>query len=339
MNVFNKRWLFFGMALGAAAGTATFILARKKEQRLELASHVGDLTWLAVQRLGVPAESRFLQAGALQLHAVVAGPEDGSLVFLLHGFPDCWFSWARLFPQLVKKGYRVVALDQRGYNLSDKPEGISQYALDLLTSDVMEMIHGLGREQAIIVGHDWGGVVAWRFAMDYPDAVSKLVILNAPHPRAMARELKTNPEQQRRSWYIRFFQLPWLPETLLTLSPQASARLFFRQLAVNKDAYSDDDLNILATAMAQPGAMTAMLNWYRAAVRYPPAKHTQTIPHPTLVLWAEEDPALGKSLTYGLEEWVPNLTLHQFPNCGHWLHHEAAGEVNDRLLAFLHESL
>lgn len=341
MSRINTRWVVAGVVVGAAAGVGTTLVLRGREQRQALTAGVDAITRRAVDRLVVPAESRFLEVngpgGFLRLHAVLAGSEDGDLVVLLHGFPDCWYSWAKLIPRLAKAGYRVVALDQRGYNLSAKPEGISQYALDLLTADVREVIRGLGREQAIVVGHDWGGVVAWRLAMDYPEVVSRLAILNAPHPRAMARELKTNPTQQLRSWYTGFFQISRLPEALLTLSPRASARLFYQQLAVCKDAYSDQDLEVLAAAMAQPGAMTAMLNWYRAAVRFPPAKHTQTIEQPTLVLWAEDDPALAKSLTYGLENWVPNMRLRYFPSCGHWVHGEMPGEVNDELLQFLED--
>jgi len=314
------------------------LLWQSRQHRLALARRIDDVTQRAVERLGVPAESQFVPAGGLQLHAVVAGPEEGPLAVLLHGFPDCWYGWRRQIPTLAAAGYRVVVPDQRGYNLSDKPEGVSPYGLDLLTGDVMEVIRTSGREQAVVVGHDWGGMVAWRLAMDYPQAVDRLVILNAPHPRAMARELKNNPVQQRRSWYMRFFQFPWLPEALLTFSPQTTARLIFQRLAVRKDAFSSEDLEVHAAALAQPGAMTAMIHWYRAAVRHPPARRTQDITLPVLVLWGEEDPALGKELTDGLEAWVSNLRLHYISNCGHWVQSEAVEEVNSRMLAFFHET-
>ena len=335
MNDDRIRRLVAGIAAGAAAGAVALALVRSREQRLRLARQVDDLTRWAIERLAWPAASRFVPAGGLQLHAVVAGPEDGPLAVLLHGFPDCWYGWRRQIAALAAAGYRVVVPDQRGYNLSDKPTGVESYGLDRLTGDVMDVIQGLGREQAVVIGHDWGGMVAWRLAMDYPQAVDRLVILNAPHPRAMARELKTNPVQQRRSWYMRFFQLPWLPETLLAFSPQATARLVFRRMTVRPGAFADEDLAVHAAAMAQPGAMAAMIHWYRAAVRCPPARRTQEIAQPTLVLWGEEDPALGKELNNGLEAWVTNLQVHYIADCGHWVQSEAAEEVNSRMLAFL----
>jgi pimeloyl-ACP methyl ester carboxylesterase len=177
-------------------------------------------------------------------------------------------------------------------------------------------------------------MVAWRLAMDYPDVVDKLVVMNSPHPVALARELRTWA-QRRKSWYMFFFRVPWLPETLLTLSPRTTAQLLFRGTAVRKDAFSDEDLAVMATALAQPGAMPAMINWYRAAFRYRPAHRTQVIQAPTLLIWAEDDVALGKPLTYGLEKWVPHMEVHYIPHCGHWVQNEASAEVNDRLLAFL----
>jgi pimeloyl-ACP methyl ester carboxylesterase len=138
-----------------------------------------------------------------------------------------------------------------------------------------------------------------------------------------------------RLWYMFFFQLPWLPETLLSLSPWATARLVFRGTAVRKTAFSVRDLEVMATALAQPGAVQAMIHWYRAAFRYPPARRAQTIHAPTLLIWGEDDVALGKSLTYGLEKRVPNLTVHYIPRCGHWVQNEAPEQVNDQLLAFL----
>jgi epoxide hydrolase 4 len=289
----------------------------------------------AVARLAVPAESRFLQAGDLVFHAVVAGPEEGPLALLLHGFPECWVSWARQIPALAGAGYRVVAPDQRGYNLSDKPAGVGQYRLDLLTADVLHMIRALGRERAIVIGHDWGGAVAWRLAMDHPQAVERLIVLNAPHPVAFARALKSGWSQRLKSWYMLFFQVPWLPETLLRASPAFTARLFFRRVAVRDGAFSDDDLEVMAAALAQRGALRAMVHWYRAAFRYPPGQRVRVIDVPTLLIWAEEDVALGLPLTHGLGRWVSDLRIHYIPGCGHWVQNEAPQEVNEQILVFL----
>jgi epoxide hydrolase 4 len=296
-----------------------------------------DGTPRAVARLGVTAESRLLRAGDLRLHAVVAGPEAGPLAVLLHGFPECWHSWARQIPALAAAGFRVVAPDQRGYNLSDKPRGISQYRIDLLTADVLHVIRALGREQAIVIGHDWGGAVAWRLAMDQPQAVERLIIMNAPHPVALAKALRRGWSQRLKSWYMLFFQMPWLPETLLRLSPAFTGRLFFRRLAVRAGAFSDDDLEVMAAALARPGAMRAMIHWYRAAFRFPPVQRARVIDLPSLLIWAEDDIALGLSLTHGLERWVPNLRTHYIAHCGHWVQNEASEEVNEQVLAFLSE--
>jgi len=219
-----------------------------------------------------------------------------------------WYSWRNQIAPLVNAGYRVVVPDQRGYNLSDKPSGIESYRIDRLTADLRELIRVCGRERAVIVAHDWGGAVAWRFAMDYASAVEKLIVMNAPHPAAFARELNTNWRQRLRSWYMFFFQLPWLPEALLGFSPQACAQVFFRGTAV-RPAFSDDDLQVMASALAQRGALREMIDWYRAAFRYPAARPNQVIQAPTLLIWAEDDVALDKSLTLGLEKRVPNMTV------------------------------
>jgi pimeloyl-ACP methyl ester carboxylesterase len=257
---------------------------------------------------------------------------------LLHGFSECWYSYRYQIPALARAGYRVAVPDQRGYNLSDKPQGVYSYRIDALTADILALIRALGRERAVLVAHDWGGVAAWRFAMDHPETLDRLVVMNAPHPVAFAKALRRDRSQLLRSWYVFAFQIPWLPETLLTLSPSATARLFFRRTAVRADAFSDADLAVMAAALAQPGAMKAMIHWYRASVRYPPARRVQVIEAPTLLIWAEEDVALGKALTYGLERWVPDLQIHYIPDCGHWVQNEAAAEVNERMLTFLEEA-
>ncbi|MEJ2209669.1 MAG: alpha/beta hydrolase, partial [Anaerolineae bacterium] len=240
---------------------------------------------------------------------------------------------------LARAGYRVVVPDQRGYNLSDKPAGVENYRIDHLTGEVLGLIGALGRERAVVVGHDWGGFVAWRLAMDHPRAVERLAVMNAPHPLAFARALAHDWSQRLRSWYMLFFQVPWLPEALLGLSPLGTARLFFRGTAVRHGAFSEADLEVMAAALAQPGALRAMLNWYRASLSHRPGLRVKpmrtTIEAPTLLLWAEDDVALGKGLTYGLERWVPDLEIHYIPDCGHWVQNEAPDEVNGRLLAFL----
>ena len=335
MNTRGRFWLSLGVVAGATTAAVAGYLRRSRQHRLALARCACNLTQEAVAGLGVPAECRWIRAGDVELHAVIAGPDDGPLALLLHGFPECWYSWRRQIPALVGAGYRVVAVDQRGYNLSDKPLGVQHYQIDRLTGDIAALIRALGRERAVLVAHDWGGVVAWRFAMDHPEAVDRLVVMNAPHPVAFAKALKSDRSQQRKSWYIFAFQLPWLPEALLALSPAASARLFFRRTAVRRDAFSDADLEVMAAALAQPGAARCMVDWYRAAFRFRAASSARTIEAPTLLIWAEDDVALGKSLASGLERGVRHLQVHFISNCGHWVQNEAPDEVNERMLAFL----
>jgi pimeloyl-ACP methyl ester carboxylesterase len=334
----NRSRSLLGIAACASAAAATAaLLWRCRQRRLALARCACPLTQEAVAGLGVPAASHFIRAGDLQLHTILAGAEDGPLALLLHGFPECWISWRHQIPVLARAGYRVAVPDQRGYNLSDKPHGVEHYQIDRLTTDILALIHALDRERAIIIAHDWGGAVAWRFAMDHPRAVERLAIMNAPHPVAFAKALKSDWSQRLRSWYMAFFQLPWLPEALLTLSPMASAHLFFRRTAVRRDAFSGDDLTLLAAAIAQPGAMECMINWYRAAFRFQPAQKVRPVEAPTLLIWAEDDVALGMPLTYGLEPWVPHLQIRYIPHCGHWVQNEAQVEVNEHLLSFLQE--
>ncbi|MGD8462892.1 MAG: alpha/beta hydrolase [Anaerolineae bacterium] len=338
MSQRRRAWILAGLGSGLAVGAAALALAKTRQQRRALARRVPALTDRAISRLPVPAESTFLRVNGLRLHAVLAGPEDGPLAVLLHGFPECWYSWRHQIAALGEAGYRVVAADQRGYNLSDKPPGVASYQIDHITADILGLIHAMGYEQATLVAHDWGGVAAWHFAMDYPQIVDRLVVMNAPHPVAFARELRNNRSQQLKSWYVAAFQLPWLPETLLALSPRATTRLFLRRTAVRPGAFSDADLEVMAAALAQPGAMPAMIHWYRAALRYPAARRSQVIACPTLLIWAEDDVALGLELTHGLARWVPDLQIHTIPGCGHWVQNEMPQEVNAQLLAFLAET-
>ncbi len=326
----------FSLAAGAAAALTAWWSRAGRANRAAYASNTEDLLWQAIRQLNVGAESRYIAVNGLELHTVIAGPIDGPLVVLLHGFPENWYTWRNQITLLANAGYRVVVPDQRGYNLSDKPQGVHSYRVEALTGDIKELIHALGREKAIVVGHDWGGVVAWHLAMHHPKVVEKLIVMNAPHPATYSREIRENPAQQRKSWYVGFFQLPLLPEELLGHDPVESANLFFRKGAINQNAFSSFEIHVMATALAQPDALTNMLNWYRAAVRYQASfENVCPIEASTLLIWAEEDRALGKSLTYGLEPWVNHLRIHYIPHCGHWVQNEAAAEVNEQLLTFI----
>ncbi|MGC9357934.1 MAG: alpha/beta fold hydrolase [Anaerolineae bacterium] len=331
----TQRWLAYGLLGGVTASLVSEALRAARRRRYALAHHVNRETWDALKDLPVAARSDFVSTDKVRLHTVIAGPEEGPLAVLLHGFPENWYSWRHQIPMLVKAGYRVVAPDQRGYNLSEKPPGASAYRMENLEADVVGLIRAFDRERATIIGHDWGGVVAWRLAMDYPEMVERLVILNAPHPEAFARELRQNWKQRLRSWYALAFQIPWLPEKMLAFSPRATARHLFGTTAVREGAFSSEDLDLMATALAQPGAMQAMINWYRAALRYRSVNTVRSIECPTLLLWGEDDVALGKELTYDLTKWVPKIEVSHVLHCGHWIQNEAPDEVNARLMAFL----
>ena len=280
-------------------------------------------------------QHRRVMVNGVHLHFVEAG--SGPLVVLLHGFPEFWYSWRRQLPALAETGFHAAALDLRGYNLSDKPAGVAAYRLEVLLEDVREFIRHAGAERAAIVGHDWGGVVAWHLAMHHPEIVEKLVILNAPHPAAYRRELRSLA-QLLRSWYIFLFQVPGLPEQLFSAGDFDVLRRMFRRQPVHPEAFSPEDVRLYQQAMARPGALTAALNYYRA-LRDPThriSRDEAPIRVPTLLLWGERDAYLTPRLTEGLNAWVPNLTIVRFPDVSHWVQNDAPERVNRLLIDFLH---
>ena len=269
--------------------------------------------------------------GKIRLHYVEAG--EGPLVVLLHGFPEFWYEWRHQIPALAAAGFRVVAPDMRGYNLSDKPEGVERYRVELLVEDVAGLVRHLGTERAHVVGHDWGGVVAWYFAMLRPELLDRLVVLNAPHPAAFAREI-VKPDQMLRSAYAGFFQLPAVPELALRAGDFALLERVLRTEPARPGAFTDADVERYKEAFAQPGALTASLNYYRAfARRDRPA--VRAIAAPTLLVWGEKDPHLVVRLTEGLEEWVPGIRVERIPEASHWVAADEPERVNRLLAGFL----
>lgn len=267
----------------------------------------------------------------VRLHWVEAG--DGPPVVLLHGFPEFWWGWRRQIQPLADAGFRVIVPDLRGYNLSEKPRGMAAYRIQALVADVDALIGHTGAGRAHVVGHDWGGIVAWWLAMIAPERVDRLAILNAPHPRAFRREIRTL-DQMRRSWYAMAFQLPVLPELAIRANDFALLEAVFRAKSVRPGAFSDDDIRRYKEAAARPGALTAMINYYRAAVRAPRLE-TRTIPHRTLLVWGERDQALRVQLTRGLEEWVPDIRIECLPQASHWVAAEFPETVTELLTGFL----
>ncbi len=278
---------------------------------------------------------RFADLGDVRLHYVEAG--TGPLVLLLHGFPEFWYSWRHQIPALQGAGFRVVAPDLRGYNLSDKPGGVPAYRAALLARDVARLIEFCGAEQAVVGGHDWGGAVAWSFAMRYPQRLERLVIMNAPHPARFLPALRTW-RQLRRSWYMFFFQLPWLPERALRARHFVALRRILRRDPVRPGAFSAEDIERYVEAAAQPGALTASINYYRAAFRRNPRRvraEPRRIEAPVLVIWGEQDRYLGAELAEPDPAWVPNARVERVPDASHWVQVDRPARVNALLLEFL----
>ena len=289
-----------------------------------------------------PWRHEFMRVNSIRVHYVTMG--KGPLIVLLHGFPEFWYSWRHQIPALATH-FRVVAMDMRGYNESEKPSSLEEYTVGKLVGDVIGVVRGLGEQQAVIVGHDWGGVVAWRVAMMFPELVKRLIILNAPHPAARHTRGFHDLGQMRRSWYMFFFLLPEIPEQVLSRNNFEILRSFAFGTAVRRGAFSESDIEAYVASWRKPGGLTGGINYYRANVsasywlslgRLPELPKIRT---PTLQIWGEEDPYLGKELTEGTAEFVDaTYRLHFIPNCGHWVQQEAPQEVNQNMLDFLKES-
>jgi epoxide hydrolase 4 len=273
----------------------------------------------------------------MEVHLHVEELGQGDPVVLLHGFPEFCYGWRHQLPALAAAGFHAIAPDLRGYNLSDRPQGVRHYRVNELVADVAALIRNLPSGRAHVVGHDWGGVVAWRIGAKHSDLVNKLVVLNAPHPAAYMRTLKRSPVQWLRSWYVLFFQLPWLPERLLRSRDFALLERAWKKDPVTPGAYSDEDIARYKEALRQPGVLTAAINYYRAAMRWPADLYgpPQSVPAPTLLIWGEQDRYLGLDLTEGLEAWVPNLRVQRIPAASHWVQNDVADVVNRLLVGFL----
>lgn len=275
-----------------------------------------------------------LRANGLSFHAALAGPTEGPLVVLLHGFPEFWYGWRHQIGPLAAAGFRVLAPDQRGYNLSDKPEGIAAYALDRLAEDIAGLATAVGRKRFAVVGHDWGGVVAWHLARRFPDRVERAAVLNAPDPATMDRFARSRPRQLARSWYVAFFQLPALPEAVLRAGGFAWLRQALRASS-RPGTFTDADLARYRAAWEQPGALTAMLNWYRALRLRPRVGAAGPVEPPVRVIWGDGDRFLERELAdLGAAGCARGQALH-LPEATHWIQHEEPERVNRLLIEFL----
>ena len=282
----------------------------------------------------LPGESVAVDTNGISLHTRQAGPEDGPLVVLLHGFPEFWYGWHRQIKPLADAGYRVIVPDQRGYNRSDKPDGVDSYRIETLAADVVGLLDAADRETAAVAGHDWGAAVAWWLALSYPERIESLTAVNVPHPTVMETTLRNSLSQLRKSWYMFAFQLPALPEAISTAN---NCRVLRRGLTNSSrpGTFSATDLERYRAAWQQPDALTAMINWYRAMGRYRPQPPRQQVSVPTLVMWGRQDEFLASTMADESLDYCDDAELVSFPSATHWVLHEEPEETTDALLAHL----
>lgn len=269
----------------------------------------------------------YLSTNGVRLHTAIAGPADGEPVFLLHGFPEPWFGWEPQVLALAGAGFRVISPDQRGYNLSDKPQGVSSYRMDALVDDILGLADVLGYERFHLAGHDFGAMVGWSLAMRSPERVRRLAIANVPHPAVFRDYMRTHLRQMLRSWYAVFFQVPGIPERMVRASN-------YRMLASAMPAgLSKKGMDRYREAWAQPGALTGMINWYRASLRQMPRSTASScIQVPTLVIWGRQDPHLSYQMAPLSLALCDDGRLVTFDDATHWVLHDKPQEVNRLLI-------
>ncbi|MBC7794413.1 MAG: alpha/beta hydrolase [Clostridia bacterium] len=263
------------------------------------------------------------------LHAVEDGPADGAPILLLHGFPETWWSWRHQIPELVKAGYRVIAMDLRGYGESDKN---GPYDFDTATADVLGLLDHFGLSKVRLVGHDWGGVLGWYMTSHQSARFERFVAINAPHGRVFRKALKKF-SQIKRSWYIFAFQIPWVGERMIIRNNGAVVPRAIRGSTADRNAISKKDVEPFREALLQPGAATAMLGWYRAAAKF--KKSADAITIPVKLIWGMNDTALGyDDCVPGTEKYVSELTITKLEGLGHFCHEEAPARVTPEILSF-----
>ena len=276
-------------------------------------------------------DTTYRDINGVQLHVVAAGDPDAPLVVLLHGHPDFWYGWRDQIRPLVEAGFRVVVPDQRGCNLSDAPDGADAYRLSELAADVCELIQSEGEESAHVVGHDFGGFVAWNVALRHPSMVDRLGILNVPHPTVYRETLRSSPQQIVRSWYVWFYQLPKLPEWLLRRNEMANM-VESLEVTSNSGTFDDETVSRYKAAWQHTG-IKPRINWYRG-FRHSDSLPRSDVSQPTLICWGEDDIALRASMAEQSLDYCENGQLRTFPDASHWVHHERS-EVTDELLGHL----
>ncbi|CAG5133759.1 unnamed protein product [Candidula unifasciata] len=289
----------------------------------------------------------YLHLEDVTIHYVASGPEDKPLMLFVHGFPEFWYSW-RYQIREFQKDYRVVAIDQRGYGDSDKPSGIDEYSVKKLVSDIKHVILALGYENCILVGHDWGGLVVWAFGRQYPDMVSRLIVMNVPPSPVFQKLLHKNKEQLKRSWYMFLFQLPYLPEIYLRFNNFEAIDFLFAGSHKRKHAFSNgmqnpmsqEDANAYKYIFSQPGAVTPPINYYRAALSRPNGNIAYDMEYtmPVLLIWGYHDIALTPVIPDMVEKENPKITVRRIPEAGHFVQMDTPIVVNKVMREWLNET-
>jgi len=295
--------------------------------------------------MSVKFENQYAEVNGVRLHYVSKG--EGKLIMFVHGFPEFWAEWENQLEEFGKD-YQAVALDMRGYNLSSKPEDLGAYHVTDLIEDLRALAEHLGHEKFIMVAHDWGGAVAWSFAMRHPQWLEKLIIINAPHPIIFARELLENPDQQKASRYMLTFRSPEAEQIFSENDYEMLLKALFE--FGTKWEMTEAVRQKYIEAWSQPGALTGGLNYYRVSPLYPPTskededsiKGIMDLPHemvevkvPTLVIWGEKDQALLPTNLDGMQDYVEDLTIKRIPDGTHWVIHEQPELVNSLIRNFI----
>ena len=268
-----------------------------------------------------------IATNGIRLHTALAGPEDGEPVILLHGFPDAWFGWEAQIGPLAEAGFRVIVPDQRGYNLSDKPEGVASYKMDHLVDDILGLADAFGYNRFHLAGHDFGAMVSWNLARHYPARIKRLAIANVPHPRVMGSYLRTHPKQMLKSWYAFFFQIPVLPEWAVKLN---NWRFL---ISAMPDNFTEEKRNRYRVAWEQPGAITGMINWYRATMRQrSQSTRSPKIQVPTIILWGKQDPHISYEMAPMSVDLCDEGHLITFEDATHWVLHDEPEATSKHLI-------
>jgi epoxide hydrolase 4 len=280
----------------------------------------------------MPVQSTTLPINGLSMHVLHAGKPSNPVIMFLHGFPEAGISWEWHLEYFAQKGFHAIAPDQRGYGRTDKPKGIDQYRIHLLVEDIRQLIVHFSTVPITLVGHDWGGCVAWHLAMQHPELLRQLVIINMPHPSVMQETLLHSSDQKKRSSYIAFFQLPLLPEWLSTLGNHFFLRRMMRTTA-RPQTFSQRQWVQYLFNWQQKGALRAMINWYRAY--HFTQEQPKEITTPTLILWGKKDAFLQWQMAEKSLALCTNGQLKFWEDATHWLYHEYKTEVAEAIEQFM----